>query len=156
MSSRHILVVDDEDHLRRVVQVQLQQQGHEVDTAPNGAQALEMLQKSAYHLVLADMRMPGMSGLELLQQIRKEYPETFVIILTAYGTIETAVEAMRAGAYNYITKPVHPDELRLVVDRALEHSGLAEEVKTLRSSLNQKYGFEHIIGQSDVLLSVLD
>ncbi|HVW87622.1 MAG TPA: sigma-54 dependent transcriptional regulator, partial [Bryobacteraceae bacterium] len=122
----------------------------------NGAQALEMLQKSAYHLVLADMRMPGMSGLELLQQIRKDYPETFVIILTAYGTIETAVEAMRAGAYNYITKPVHPDELRLVVDRALEHSGLAEEVKTLRSSLNQKYGFEHIIGQSDVLLSVLD
>jgi DNA-binding NtrC family response regulator len=156
MSSDRILVVDDEEHLRRVVQVQLQQQGNLVDTASSGNEALEQLRRMPYRLVLADMRMPGMSGLELLKQIHKEYPDTAVIILTAYGTIDTAVEAMRAGAFNYVTKPVHKDELKLVVDRALEHTRLVEEVVSLRTSLDQKYGFEHIIGQSDALLSVLD
>lgn len=156
MSASRILVVDDEEHLRRVVQVQLQQHGHQVETASNGNEGLEKLRKAPFHLVLADMRMPGMSGLELLKQVKKEYAETAVIILTAYGSIDTAVEAMRAGAFHYITKPVHHDELKMVVDRSLEHSRLVEEVATLRASLDQKYGFEHIIGRSDSLLSVLD
>jgi two-component system NtrC family response regulator len=156
MNERRILVVDDEEHLRRVVQVQLQQIGYEVDTAPNGAEGLALLAKRPYALMLADMRMPGMSGLDMLRRVRSEYPEIVVIILTAYGTIETAVEAMRAGAYDYIAKPVHPDELRLVVDRSLEHARLVEEVTVLRASLDSKYGFEHIIGRSDALLSVLD
>lgn len=156
MNSPRILVVDDEEHLRRVVQVQLQQIGYEVETARNGNEALEMLERKEFALMLADMRMPGMSGLDLLKRVRAEHPEIVVIILTAYGTIETAVEAMRAGAYDYIAKPVHPDELRLVVDRALEHARLVEEITVLRSSLDAKYGFEHIIGRSDTLLSVLD
>ena len=156
MSLRRVLVVDDEDHLRRVVQVQLQQIGYEVETAANGADAIALLTKRPFALMLVDMRMPGMSGLDLLKKVQSEFPETVVIILTAYGTIETAVEAMRAGAYDYIAKPVHPDELRLVVDRALEHARLVEEVTSLRSSLDAKYGFEHIIGRSDALLSVLD
>jgi two-component system NtrC family response regulator len=156
MKAPKILVVDDEEHLRRVLQVQLQQIGYHVETAPNGAEALGMLERDQFVLMLVDMRMPAMSGLDLLKRVRADYPEVIVIILTAYGTIETAVEAMRAGAYDYIAKPVHPDELRLVVDRALEHARLVEEVTVLRASLDSKYGFEHIIGRSDVLLSVLD
>jgi DNA-binding NtrC family response regulator len=156
MNAPKVLVVDDEEHLRRVVQVQLQQIGYQVETAANGAEALAALERGQFALMLVDMRMPGMSGLELLKRVRAENPEVVVIILTAYGTIETAVDAMRAGAYDYIAKPVHPDELRLVVDRALEHARLREEVTILRASLDAKYGFEHIIGRSDVLLSVLD
>ncbi|HKD09243.1 MAG TPA: sigma-54 dependent transcriptional regulator [Bryobacteraceae bacterium] len=151
-----ILVVDDEEHLRRVVQVQLQQHGYSADTAINGEEALAALRRSPYDLVLADMKMPGMSGLELLRQIKKDFAHIPVIILTAYGTIDTAVEAMRAGAFNYVTKPVHSEELKLMVARALEHSRLVEEVFSLRASLDIKYGFEQIIGRSEALMSVLD
>jgi two-component system NtrC family response regulator len=94
--------------------------------------------------------------LELLKKVRLEYPETTVVVVTAYGTIETAVEAMKAGAYDYITKPVHPDELRALVNRVLERRQLIEEVRVLRSSLDQKYGFESIVGRSSALLQVLD
>lgn len=115
-----------------------------------------MLQLRMYDLVITDLRMPGLSGLQLLKQIRSQYPETIVIILTAFGTVDTAVEAIKAGAYDYLTKPVHPDELSLVVGRAVEHLRLIEEVRTLRVNLNLKYGFENILGQSDALLQVLD
>jgi two-component system NtrC family response regulator len=85
-----------------------------------------------------------------------QYPQTIIIILTAFGTVDTAVDAMKAGAYDYLTKPVHPDEMSLVVRRALEHVHLVEQVRTLRLSLNKKYGFENILGRSDVLLEALD
>jgi DNA-binding NtrC family response regulator len=159
MTANRILVVDDEDSLRRVLQVQLEQSGYSVDTAADAQQALSVLQEAHYDLVITDMRMPGASGLDLLKQIQVDHPGVPVIMLTAFATIETAVEAMKAmkaGAYHYITKPVHADELRVVVDRALEHVGLLEEVRNLRASLDQKYGFENIIGRSDALLRVLD
>jgi two-component system NtrC family response regulator len=155
-SGRRILVVDDDESLRRVTQVQLEEAGYQVCAAPDGQCALSILQESPQNLVLTDLKMPGLSGLDLLKRIRAEHPETIVVLLTAYGTIETAVEAMKAGAYDYITKPVHPEELILVVDRALEHSHLLEEVRTLRSSLDQKYGFENMIGRSPAFLAVLD
>src|SRR5581483_2820578 len=107
-------------------------------------------------LVITDLKMPGMSGLELLKRIRSEYPEIVIIMVTAFGTIENAVEAMRAGAYDYITKPVQIQELRLKVTRALEHLDLQEQIRNLRSSLDRKYGFENILGHANVLLSVLD
>ena len=100
--------------------------------------------------------MPGLSGLDLLRAVRQEFPEVVVIIMTAFGSVETAVEAMHAGAYHYITKPVRSDELQIVVDRTLEHCRLVVEVNQLRDSLNEKYGFENIIGRSNALLSVLD
>src|SRR5438045_2188338 len=106
--------------------------------------------------MIHDVNPPGASGLELLEHVRLEYPETMVVVVTAYGTVETAVEAMKAGAYDYITKPVHPDELRALVNRVLERRQLIEEVRVLRSSLDQKYGFENIIGRSSSLLQVLD
>src|SRR5947199_2709760 len=105
---------------------------------------------------MTDLRMPRMSGLELVRKIKTQYPEIAVIILTAFGSIENAVEAMQAGAYHYVTKPVQFPELSLVVDRALEHTRLVEEVKRLREGLDARYGFDAIIGRSPALLSVLD
>jgi two-component system NtrC family response regulator len=153
---QRILVVDDDESLRWVTQVQLQQAGYEVAAAESGEAAVEMLQESPAELVITDLRMPGMSGLDLLRRIRAGFPETTVVMVTAFATVETAVEAMKAGAYEYITKPVNPDELKLVVGRALEHVALREEVRSLRNSLDRKYGFENILGRSNVLLQVLD
>jgi two-component system NtrC family response regulator len=156
MISGRILVVDDDESLRRVTQVQLEQMGYRVDTAANAQDALDSLKSAPFELVVTDLKMPGMSGLDLLRRIRADFPDTQVILITAFGTIETAVEAMKAGAYDYVTKPVHPDELKLCVRRALERVQLLEEVVVLRSSLERKYGFENILGHSEALLYVLD
>ena len=109
-----------------------------------------------HDLVLSDLRMPGMSGLELLLRIRKEDSDIPLVLLTAFGTVENAVAAMQAGAYSYIMKPVRFDELLVVIDRALEHRQLVQQVTDLREALNAKYGFEQIIGHAGSLLAVLD
>jgi DNA-binding NtrC family response regulator len=156
MNSGRILVVDDDDSLRRVTQFKLEQAGYRVGTAESGKQALAFLEKTPVDLVITDLHMPGMSGLELLKAIRAENPEIAIIIVTAYGTIESAVEAMKAGAYDYVTKPVNHDELLLICQRALMHYHLLEEVRSLRGSLNEKFGFENIIGNAGSLLYVLE
>jgi DNA-binding NtrC family response regulator len=156
MNTSRILVVDDDESLRRVLQVQLEQDGYAVISAASAQQAFSLLQLRAYDLVITDLKMPGLSGIEVLKQVKAQYPETIIIVLTAFGTVETAVEAMRGGAYDFLTKPVHPDELSLVVARALDHLRLIEEVRALRANLNRKYGFENIRGHSDALLHVLD
>jgi two-component system NtrC family response regulator len=156
LTRKRILVVDDDESLRWVTQAQLQQTGYDVTTAPNGGTALDAIRQAPPDLVITDLKMPGMSGLELLRKIREDYPEIIVIVVTAFGTVENAVEAMKAGAYDYITKPVNMDELRLIVNRGLEHLDLQEEVRLLRNSLDQKYGFENILGRSKSLLYVLD
>jgi DNA-binding NtrC family response regulator len=156
MNRRRILVADDDESLRWVTQVQLQRAGYEVLAAENGQAALELLRDTAVDLVITDLKMPGMSGLDLLRQVRLEFPETNVIVVTAYGTVETAVEAMKAGAFDYITKPVNPEELKLTAARALEHVALREEVRNLRASLDRKYGFENLLGRSPAWLQLLD
>jgi len=154
--SKRILVVEDEENLRRVTQLRLQQSGYEVATAADGLQALEVLKRQPQDLVLTDLRMPGLSGMDLLRRVREDFPETVVIVLTAFGTIESAVEAMRLGAQDYLIKPVNSDALKLVVERALEHHRLREEVRLLRSAIDRKYGFESITGRSKRLLETLD
>ena len=156
MIQKRILVVDDDESLRWVTQAQLQQSGFQVDAAANGKEALARIQETPPDLVITDLMMPGMSGVELLKNIRADYPEIIVILVTAFGTVENAVEAMKAGAYDYITKPVNVEELRLIVGRGLEHLDLRQEVRNLRSSLDKKYGFENILGNSKPLLYVLD
>jgi len=156
MTKSRILVVDDDESLRRVLQLQLEQDGYLVTSAASAQQTLSLLQLRPCDLVITDLKMPGSSGVELLKHISSQYPEMIVIILTAFGTVETAVEAMKLGAYDYLTKPVHPDELSLVVGRALEHLRLIEEVRSLRASLDQKYGFENILGHAEALLQVLE
>ncbi|MCC7175347.1 MAG: sigma-54-dependent Fis family transcriptional regulator [Bryobacterales bacterium] len=156
MTSARILVVDDDENLRWVLQTQLEELGYKVSTACGGAEALAAIQKEPPSLVLTDLKMPGLSGMELLRKIRAECPELPVVIMTAFGTIQSAVEAIRAGAYDYLSKPIDYEELGLVVDRALEHFRLVAEVQSLRASLDRKYGFENIIGHSESLLLLLD
>jgi DNA-binding NtrC family response regulator len=156
MKTSRILVVDDDESLRRVLQVQLEQDGYSVVTAESAQQAFSLLQMRGYDLVITDLRMRGLSGMEVLKQVKSQYSETIVIVLTAFGTVETAVEAMKEGAYDFVTKPVHPEELSIVVARALDHLRLMAEVQALRANLNDKYGFENIRGHSDVLLHALD
>ncbi len=156
MIRKRILVVDDDESLRWVTRAQLQQSGFDVSAAASGEEALKRIGEFPPDLVITDLKMPGMCGLDLLKQIRAGYAEILVIVVTAFGTVETAVEAMKAGAYDYITKPVNMDELRLIVNRGLEHLDLQDEVRSLRASLDKKYGFENILGQSKALLTVLE
>jgi two-component system NtrC family response regulator len=156
MGRRSILVVDDDASLRRITELQLQEAGYEVLTAPGGEQALRILEEHGPSLVITDFKMPGLSGLDLLRKVRKCFPQTSVVIITAFGTVQSAVEAMKAGAYDYITKPIDYEELTLVVNRAMDHQQLVEEVANLRTTLDKKYGFENIIGHSKALLAVLE
>ncbi len=156
MNPARILVVDDDENLRWVLQTQLEDMGYAVQPAGDGLQAVEAIEQEPPALVLSDLKMPGLSGMELLDKIRSEYPEVPVVLMTAFGTIQSAVQAMRAGAYDYLTKPIDYEELGLVVSRVLEHFRLVKEVRSLRASLDRKYGFENIIGNSEALLSVLD
>ena len=156
MNRSKILVIDDDESLRRVTQVQLEQAGYTVSVAADGREGLDLLERLPYDLVITDYKMPGLSGLDVLKKVRAEYPETLVVIITAFGTVENAVGAMKIGAYDYITKPVDADELTFLAKRALEHKALREEVRVLRESLDKKYGFESIVGESNALLYVLD
>jgi two-component system NtrC family response regulator len=156
MNGKKILVVDDDESLRRITQLQLQEAGYAVTTAPDGAEALQRIAGDRPALVITDLKMPGMSGLELLKILRADYPELPVVMITAHGTVQTAVAAMKEGAFDYITKPIDYEELVLVVDRALERQGLIEEVQNLRAAIEEKYGFDKIIGRSPALLRVLN
>ena len=156
MTKTRILVVDDDDNLRWVLQTQLEDASYEVAAAADGAAALASIQEFRPSLVLTDLKMPGMSGLELLERIRAEETDLPVIVITAFGTIQSAVEAVKAGAYDYLTKPIDYDDLLLGIRRALEHTHLIQEVRSLRESLDRKYGFENIIGHSEALVSVLE
>jgi two-component system NtrC family response regulator len=156
MTRQCVLVVDDDQSLRRIMEMQLEELGCEVASAASGPEALEILSTRTISVILTDLKMPGMSGLELLRRVRREYPEIPVLVLTAYGTVETAVEAMREGAYDYLTKPIDSRQLAIVVNRALEHQRLVAEVQHLRTTLDRKYGFESITGRSQKLLHVLD
>ena len=156
MIGKRILVVDDEESLRRVTQLKLQQAGYEATTAADGTAALQLLARNPQDLIITDMKMPGMSGIDLLRKVKEDYPEVIVIVVTAFGTIESAVEAMRIGAYDYLIKPINADALKIVVSRALEHHRLREEVRSLRSAIDRKFGFESIIGRSKGLLATLD
>jgi DNA-binding NtrC family response regulator len=151
-----ILLVDDDASLRRITQMQLEEAGYPVRAASSGDEALALIEQEPPALVITDLKMPGISGLDLLKQTLAAHPETTVILITAFGTIETAVEAMKAGAYDYITKPIDYEQLVLVVNRAMERHRLLEEVRSLRLNLDEKYGFESLIGRSKTFLRVLE
>ncbi len=137
------------------MKMQLEEAGYQVSLAQDGDDAWSVLREVEPQLVITDLQMPT-TGLELLRRMTKEGLQTTVIVITAFGTIESAVEAMKMGAYDYVTKPIDFDALVLIVHRAMERQNLIEEVRTLRSALDQRYGFEGIVGNAKVLLRVLD
>ncbi len=156
MTNDSILIVDDDSSVRRVLEMQLSEAGYQVRLAATGGEALRILIESHPKLVITDLRMPDLGGIELLRRIADDEIQTTVIVITAFGSIETAVQAMRLGAYDYITKPIDYEALLLAVQRAMERQDLIDEVRSLRSALDRRYGFENIIGHSKSLLRVLE
>ncbi len=141
-----VLVVDDEPSIRRLLTFHLERDGHRVATAVSGEEALERIGDGAPDLVLLDLMLPGIDGLETLARIRRVHPELPVIVLTAHGSVENAVEAMKLGAQDFLAKPFEVDRLRIAVRNALELGQLAREVRKLRSELGSRYSFEGIVG----------
>ncbi|HQN17567.1 MAG TPA: response regulator, partial [Syntrophobacteraceae bacterium] len=138
MSDLDILIVEDEAFQREMLRDFLIKQGHRVTEAGSGETAVQLLGKSSFDVVLLDFRMPGMDGLEVLREAKRINPETEAVIMTAYGNIETAVGAMKAGARDYLTKPVDFDELSILIDRVAEHRTLVRENRILREELMAK------------------
>jgi DNA-binding NtrC family response regulator len=149
MESMKILVVDDEVPIREMIKKGLSQMGgFNVETAHNGLEAIERIEKDIFDLVLTDLKMPEMDGLELLKNIKGIRPEVMVILMTAYGSIETAVEAMKMGANDYITKPINFDDLLLHISKVQKESLLLKENRLLRMEVRKKFEFNNIIGKS--------
>ena len=147
-----ILVVEDEDKLRRVIELQLKGAGFDVDQAGTAEDALKLADRA--DLILTDLRLPGMNGLELLAQLRRQNSRTPVIVMTAFGTVENAVEAMKAGAVDFLLKPFSLDHLMAVVDKALEVRALRDENEKLREELGQRYEFDNLIGRSAAMREI--
>ena len=156
MQKHNILVVDDEKNILKVVSLTLKDQGYGVETAQSAEEALEKFQRGAFDLVVTDLKLPGRSGAELLTELRSDHPDFPVIVITAFGTIENAVDAMKKGAFNYLTKPINPDELVTVAREALEKVDLKRENAALKSELKQKFTFKNIIGKSAAMQEVFD
>ncbi|HUF30516.1 MAG TPA: sigma-54 dependent transcriptional regulator [Gemmatimonadaceae bacterium] len=153
---RTILAIDDDDSLRRVVEYNLAEEGYRVITAADGPSGLEAYQREAVDVVLTDIRMPGMEGIELLARLKAMQPELPVIMLTAFGTIDSAVEAMRLGAFDYLTKPFSRDQLRASVRKALEVAELRNENRQLRQVVSERFSFANMIAGSRAMRAVSD
>ncbi len=156
MTNIKILVVDDQAAHCDLMCSVLSGAGYTVDSADSGATALEHMRSGAYGLVLTDQQMPGMSGLELLHELHVLHPDLPVIIVTAHGTVATAVDAMKAGATDFIQKPFTPDELLLVLRRVLDRQELVEEVRSLRERVGAPYRFDRIISQSPKMMDIFE
>src|SRR5262245_33056916 len=154
MSTAEILLVEDKDSLRQMLRLTLKNAGYSVDEATDGSEARRKLNESRYALVLTDLKMPRADGLEVLRSAKAADPETSVIVLTAYGTIDEAVQAMKDGAYDFLQKPVDSRHLLLLVQRALEESKLRAENILLKEEYAKHYGFPRIIGDSAAMQKV--
>ena len=151
-----ILVVDDDADMRSLLCDVLQGRGHQCTGVGNGQEALKQLGEEDYAVVVTDLRMKGMQGTELLAEIKHRHPDVGVILMTAFGSVETAVEAMRHGASDYLTKPVKTEELVRVVERAIREAALRREVSRLRKEVRKEYSFHHILGKSKPMQVLFD
>lgn len=149
-----ILIVDDEKNYLVVLEALLSSEGYEIVTANNGRDALHTIQDADLDLVITDVRMPGMNGMELLAECRKIKPDLPVIVMTAYGTIEMAVEAMKQNAYDYITKPFQNEQLKLTIRKALEKYRLIKENQRLSEALSDRFRYGNIVGKSKPMLKI--
>ncbi len=143
-----ILVVDDEQSMREFLDIMLKKEGYKVSLASNGEEVLKLIEKDIFDLILLDIRMPKMDGIAVLKKIKATSPETVVIMITAYASADTAIKAMKEGAYDYITKPFKVEEIKLIIKNALEKKTLQKENILLKQLVKDRYHFENIIGQS--------
>ena len=151
-----ILVVDDEAPHRQMLEVVLSAEGYEIHQAGDGQEAINLVEERFYDLILMDNRMTEVGGIEALKKIKEISPGIHVIIMTAYASVSTAVDALKSGAYDYLTKPLDIDELKILIDKALRHRQLEQENKYLKERLGDRFDFSSIIGRSPAMRDLFD
>ena len=151
-----ILIADDEPNIRQGLAEALEDQGYEIEQAPSGEAALTLLESAPFDLVLVDLVMEEMDGIQVLQEINRQWPQTEVVIITAHGTIETAVKALKEGAYDYLTKPINVKRFRSYVHNILHARELEEENRRLREKLRAEQEYSQIVGRSEKLMTILE
>jgi len=154
MSKEKILIVDDEKSIREFLEIMLKKEGYKVGSAVNAEEALKLFHNSNYELVISDIKMSGMDGVELLKKIKEINPETIVLMITAYASVDTAIDAMKAGAYDYITKPFNVDEVKHIIQNALDRRRLETENILLKKELKSRYSFANLVGTSPKMLEI--
>jgi DNA-binding NtrC family response regulator len=155
MPKNSILVVEDEVKMQRILEVNLRDK-YTVLLASNGQEALDIVRRGDVSLILTDMKMPGKDGLSLLHDVKAFAQDIPVVLITAYGTIESAIQAMKEGAYDYILKPLKMEEIEVVIEKALVHASLLDENRSLREELRSTYGFDNIISINQKMLKILE
>jgi len=150
-----ILLIDDDESFRKILDYNLNKEGYEVVCAPDGKKGLKRLETESFGVVITDIKMPGMDGMEVLRRVKTQHPETLVIMITAHGSIEMAVEAMREGAYDYITKPLNRDALFMTLEKALHYQDLKEENLRLKEELGERFQVGRILGTSPAIKALV-
>jgi len=156
MSSTKILIVDDELIMRESLAGWLERDGHTVQTSPSGEDALEKLKETRFDVLLVDIKMEGISGLDVLRHVKESDPDVAVVMITAYGSIPTAIEAMKNGAYDYMLKPFDPYELGLLIEKIIRYQDQNREMQFLREEVKERTRFESMIGQSRSMQVIFD
>jgi two-component system response regulator AtoC len=156
MEQKKILIVDDDGSMRHMLSLILKREGYEVHAVGKGNDALNLVASESFDFILSDVVMPGMDGLELLQALKEKKVEATVIMMSAYGNLDTAVEAMKRGAYDYISKPFRPDEVLLALRKAEERENLRKENLRLRQEVRREYAFGNIVGKSQKMMQLFD
>jgi len=156
MSSTKILIVDDELIMRESLAGWLERDGYVVETAPSGEDALEQLKVTRFDILLVDIKMEGISGLDVLRYMKENDPDVAVVMITAYGSIPTAIEAMKNGAYDYMLKPFDPNELGVLIEKIIRYQNQAREMQFLRQEVKERTRFESMIGQSKPMHQIFD
>ena len=156
MAQKKILVVDDDESMRHMLSLVLKREGYEVQAVGKGSEALQLAASQPFDFILSDVVMPGMGGLELLQALKEKKVEATVIMMSAYGNLDTAVEAMKSGAYDYISKPFRPDEALMALRKAEEREHLRRENLRLRQEVQREYAFGNIVGKSPKMMQLFD
>src|SRR3990172_791242 len=151
MQKGSILIIDDEPKMCKILRFALEPDGYAVTTAENAEVAMDVFQQNDFDLVVTDLKMPGKDGLFVLETVKKQKPNTEVILMTAYATAQNAVDAMKKGAYDYVIKPFEMDELKLKVKHIMEKRSLTEENKQLKKALKNKYSLENMVGMSGAM-----
>lgn len=154
--AERLLIVEDEDTLRESLKRVFIREGYDVEAAPDAESALGFLQDRSYDLIITDIILPGIDGIELLKRCREQNPEQLIIVMTAFASLETAVEALRAGAYDYIIKPIIHEEIKRISKNALRERSLRAENVILKKQIGERYDFGHIMGQSRAVLSLIE